>query len=176
VLAGLARSRLRGKLVELEEAFTGYFTDHHARLLTKMLARIDGLSADIAELDAMIEEMVAPYLWRDPRSTGSVFGVSSVGLGRGRSAAAVKVERPWTNDLDRGEDRPMLLGAEKDEGTSQVNGGSRSGAIAGGCRDRGGVRGRPALSRCTEWSVSVLLRRHDDRWGIPQEGCGRSVF
>ena len=61
VLAGLARSRLRGKLVELEEAFTGYFTDHHARLLTKMLARIDGLSADIAELDAMIEEMVAPF-------------------------------------------------------------------------------------------------------------------
>ncbi len=61
VLAGLARSRLRGKLVELEEAFTGYFTDHHARLLTKMLTRIDGLSADIAELDAMIEEMVAPF-------------------------------------------------------------------------------------------------------------------
>ena len=61
VLAGLARSRLRGKLGELEEAFTGYFTDHHARLLTKMLARIDGLSADIAELDAMIEEMVAPF-------------------------------------------------------------------------------------------------------------------
>ena len=61
VLAGLARSRLRGKLGELEEAFTGYFTDHHARLLTKMLARIDGLSVDIAELDAMIEEMVAPF-------------------------------------------------------------------------------------------------------------------
>ena len=61
VLAGMARSRLRGKLGELEEAFTGYFTDHHARLLTKMLARIDGLSADIAELDAMIEEMVAPF-------------------------------------------------------------------------------------------------------------------
>jgi transposase len=61
VLAGLARSRLRGKLVELEEAFTGYFTDHHARLLTKMLGRIDGLSVDIAELDAMIEEMVAPF-------------------------------------------------------------------------------------------------------------------
>ncbi len=61
MLAGLARSRLRGKLVELEEAFTGSFTDHHARLLTKMLARIDGLSADIAELDAMIEEMVAPF-------------------------------------------------------------------------------------------------------------------
>ena len=40
----------------------------------------------------------------------------SVGLKRCRSAAAVKVERPWTNDLDRGEDRPILSAAEEDEG------------------------------------------------------------
>ena len=59
--AQLARGSLRGKLVDLEEAFTGYFTDHHAALLTKMLARIDGLTADIADLDAMIEEMVTPF-------------------------------------------------------------------------------------------------------------------
>jgi hypothetical protein len=43
------------------------------------------------------------------------FVVSSVGLHRCRSAAAVKVERPWTNDLDRGEDRPILSAAEEDE-------------------------------------------------------------
>ncbi|WP_324276002.1 IS110 family transposase [Blastococcus brunescens] len=61
VLAQLARGRMRGKLTDLEEAFTGYFTDHHARLLTTMLARIDGLTADIAGLEAMIEEMVAPF-------------------------------------------------------------------------------------------------------------------
>ncbi|CCG01016.1 IS110 family transposase [Blastococcus saxobsidens] len=61
VLAALARGRMRAKLTDLEEAFTGYFTDHHARLLTTMLARIDGLSADIAELEVMIEEMVAPF-------------------------------------------------------------------------------------------------------------------
>src|SRR3954462_15778986 len=60
-LAQLARGTLRGKLVDLEEAFTGYFTDHHAPLLTKMLARIDGLTADIADLDAMIDEMVTPF-------------------------------------------------------------------------------------------------------------------
>ncbi len=60
-LAQLARGTMRGKLTDLEEAFTGYFTDHHAALLTKMLARIDGLSADIADLEAMIEEMVAPF-------------------------------------------------------------------------------------------------------------------
>jgi hypothetical protein len=44
-----------------------------------------------------------------------LFGVSSVDLKRCRSAAAVKVERPWTNDLDRGEDRPILFAAEEDE-------------------------------------------------------------
>jgi len=34
----------------LEEAFTGHFTDHHAFLLGKMLARVDGIDADIADL------------------------------------------------------------------------------------------------------------------------------
>jgi transposase len=61
VLAALARGRMRGKLTDLEEAFTGYFTDHHARLLTTMLTRIDGLTADIADLEAMTEEMIAPF-------------------------------------------------------------------------------------------------------------------
>ena len=49
------------KTTQLEEAFTGHFTDHHALLLSKMLARIDALDADIAELDAAIEEMIAPF-------------------------------------------------------------------------------------------------------------------
>ena len=61
-LARLARGRLRAKIGALEEAFTGHFTDHHRLLLTKMLARIDALDADIAELDATIEEMVAPFV------------------------------------------------------------------------------------------------------------------
>jgi transposase len=60
-LAQLARGRLRAKLGVLEEAFTGHFTDHHRLLLAKMLARVDALDADIAELDAAIEEMVAPF-------------------------------------------------------------------------------------------------------------------
>jgi transposase len=61
-LAQLARGRLRAKIGALEEAFTGHFTDHHALLLTKMLTRIDALDADIAELDTVIEQMVAPFL------------------------------------------------------------------------------------------------------------------
>jgi transposase len=60
-LAQLARSRMRTKISALEEAFTGHFTDHHAFLLGKMLARIDGIDADITELDAKIEAMIAPF-------------------------------------------------------------------------------------------------------------------
>ena len=61
MLAQLARTRLRAKISALEEAFTGHFTDHHAFLLAKMLARVDAIDADIAELDARIEEMIAPF-------------------------------------------------------------------------------------------------------------------
>ena len=60
-LAALARRRLKAKIGALEEAFTGHFTDHHAFLLAKMLTRIDALAADIAELDARIEELLAPF-------------------------------------------------------------------------------------------------------------------
>jgi transposase len=60
-LARLARGRMRSKITSLEEAFAGFFTDHHGFLLRKMLSRIDALSADITELDTAIEEMVAPF-------------------------------------------------------------------------------------------------------------------
>jgi transposase len=60
-LAQLARGRMRAKLSVLEEAFTGFFTDHHAFLLAKMLARVDALDADIAELDRKLEELIVPF-------------------------------------------------------------------------------------------------------------------
>jgi transposase len=60
-LAQLARTRMRAKLSQLQEAFTGQFSDHHAFLLQTMLGRIDQASADIAELEAKIDEMVAPF-------------------------------------------------------------------------------------------------------------------
>ena len=60
-LAQLARARMRAKLGLLEEAFTGFFTDHHAFLLTRMLDRVDALSADIAALDTRIEALVGPF-------------------------------------------------------------------------------------------------------------------
>ena len=61
VLADLARTRMRAKLADLREAFTGRFTDHHAFLLARMLTHIDALDADIAAVDARIEELIVPF-------------------------------------------------------------------------------------------------------------------
>ena len=61
VLAQLARRTLRRKISLLEEAFTGYFTDHHAFLLRRMLARVDAITGDIAALDIRIEATIAPF-------------------------------------------------------------------------------------------------------------------
>src|SRR5215217_7088986 len=60
-LAQLARARMRAKLGQLEEAFCGHFSDHHGFLLARMLGRIDQASADIAELEAKIDQEVAPF-------------------------------------------------------------------------------------------------------------------
>ena len=61
VLAQMARTGLRRKIGRLEEAFTGYFTDHHAFLLSTMPARVDAISADIARVDDRIEELITPF-------------------------------------------------------------------------------------------------------------------
>jgi transposase len=61
VLADLARTRMRAKIGQLEEAFVGHFGDHHAFLLARMLARIDAIDADLAAVDARIEAEIAPF-------------------------------------------------------------------------------------------------------------------
>jgi transposase len=61
VLAEMARTRMRSKIPQLREAFTGHFGDHHAFLLDRMLRRIDGIDADIAALDTQIEAVLAPF-------------------------------------------------------------------------------------------------------------------
>jgi transposase len=60
-LAGLARRRMRSKIPMLAEAFVGHFTDHHAFLLAKMLARVEAIEVDIAEVEARIEDHIAPF-------------------------------------------------------------------------------------------------------------------
>jgi transposase len=64
-LSEMARTRMRSKIPQLEEAFAGLrlgtFDDHHRFLLQQMLKRIDVTDADIAALDAQVEEHLAPF-------------------------------------------------------------------------------------------------------------------
>jgi len=61
VLAQLARARMRVKIGDLQESFHGWFSDHHAFLLAKMLARIDAIDADITDVETRIEAQIAPF-------------------------------------------------------------------------------------------------------------------
>jgi transposase len=61
VLAQLARSRMHTKLADLQEAFVGRFTDHHAFLLARMLAHIDTINADITAVEERIAEAITPF-------------------------------------------------------------------------------------------------------------------
>ena len=61
VLAQLARRRLRAKRAALEEALSGFFTDHHGAILRMMLDNIDRHSEQIAALDTKVEEAIAPF-------------------------------------------------------------------------------------------------------------------
>jgi transposase len=61
VLAEMAKSRLRAKLPELEEAFSGHFGSHHAVVCRQVLDHIDFLDRSIATLTAQITERLAPF-------------------------------------------------------------------------------------------------------------------
>ena len=60
-LARLAKGHARKKTDRLEEALRGFFTDHHAMILQMMLDNSDRISAQIAALDARIEEAISPF-------------------------------------------------------------------------------------------------------------------
>jgi transposase len=62
VLAEPSRGRMRQKIGALTEALVGRFATHHAFMTRLFLDRIDTHSADIARLDARIEEAMAPFL------------------------------------------------------------------------------------------------------------------
>jgi transposase len=61
VLAGLARGRLRNKLPELRQALRGRFSAHHALLLRLALEHVEQLERSIAELDAAVDRVIAPF-------------------------------------------------------------------------------------------------------------------
>ncbi|MFI7221284.1 IS110 family RNA-guided transposase [Micromonospora maritima] len=60
-LAQLARTRMRSKLHDLQEAFVGRFTAHHAFLLARMLAHVDMINADILAVEDHIGEAIGPF-------------------------------------------------------------------------------------------------------------------
>lgn len=62
VLADLARSSMRAKNELLVQALNGlFFTEHDAFVLSRMLARIDAMSADITAVEERIDEVIAPF-------------------------------------------------------------------------------------------------------------------
>jgi transposase len=61
LLADLAVGTLIHKYGALVEALTGRFTDHHALLAAQILAHVDYLDTAIGQLDACIEEQIAPF-------------------------------------------------------------------------------------------------------------------
>lgn len=109
VLAQLARSRMRTKITVLEEAFTGHFTDHHAFLLQRMLARVDAINADIAAIDARIGEVINPFAQAAAR-LDDIPGI-------GPTAAAVLIAETGT-DMSRfpTPEHLVVLGALRPQG------------------------------------------------------------
>lgn len=61
MLAAMARGRMRTKTAALREALSGFFTDHHAVILTTMLGNVDRLAAQIAALDAKVADAITPF-------------------------------------------------------------------------------------------------------------------
>jgi len=61
VLAELAKRSMRKKIPELREALRGRFKQHHATMLRVILDHVDYLEAAIAEMDAEIDRLIAPF-------------------------------------------------------------------------------------------------------------------
>jgi transposase len=57
----MAKTSLRRKLPQLRKALTARFEEHHAFLLTRVLAHIDSLEAHIDVLSERIEHEIAPF-------------------------------------------------------------------------------------------------------------------
>lgn len=62
VLADLAKTRLRAKIPQLQQALTGRFRAvHHGPLVARILGHIDYLDESITDLDAQIDELLRPF-------------------------------------------------------------------------------------------------------------------
>jgi transposase len=61
VLAQMAKARLRAKIPQLEEAFSGTFGTHHATVCRQVIEHIDFLDRSIATLTADITTRLCPF-------------------------------------------------------------------------------------------------------------------
>ena len=61
VLAQMARSRMRTKIPQLEEALSGHFGYHHAVVCRKVIDHIDHLDGAIADLTSEITRRLVPF-------------------------------------------------------------------------------------------------------------------
>ena len=61
VLAQMAKSRLRAKIPQLEEAFSGRFGSHHALVCRQVIEHIDFLDGSIATLTTDVTERLCPF-------------------------------------------------------------------------------------------------------------------
>jgi len=61
VLAELARGKLRAKIPALREALLGRFSNHHALLVSSILAKLDFLEEIIGSLSEEIDRVIAPF-------------------------------------------------------------------------------------------------------------------
>jgi len=60
-LADLAKGRLRDKREQLAQALTGTLSAHHRFMLAQLLAHVDFLDEQLAQLDAQIAEEIRPF-------------------------------------------------------------------------------------------------------------------
>jgi transposase len=61
VLADLARTRMRAKIPQLQQALAGRFGDHHALMCRLILGRVDDLETGIRRLDQQVATLIEPF-------------------------------------------------------------------------------------------------------------------
>lgn len=61
VLAEMAQRKLRAKIGDLRQCVPGRFNEHHAVMVSEIVAHVDYLTATIGRLDARVEEMMIPF-------------------------------------------------------------------------------------------------------------------
>jgi transposase len=163
-LAQLARGRLRVKIPELRKALTARFRTHHAYLLARMLDHAEALDADIADLDARIEESIRPF-------AAQIELLRTIGGIDTRSAQVILAEI--------GADMSAFpTGAHLASWAALCPGKRQSGRRAGSGKTRKGNSWlRPALVQCARAAIRrrdtylaeryrQVLRRHGDAKAI----------